>query len=647
MYRGNGNGNGGGIDFVFPISQELKDHGVNGFRVKNENAILTLQNGPKDEMVLFPFYHKNYARSIDKMRVGLESRHVDDRQIAFYCLKITELLLEYVLDSNTGKVTKRPKEELEAWKQTQLIINTINKLRKEYKDIPLSVWETERQKRYDTMRKTITDNTPDAWESIELVLTVHGIQHIRNITLPLIMIQINNPGDWKTFGMDMLKGFPNTTQRDKISNHSWVTHAAKDDPSELENIDLIREMKDSLFLIPDLAPIFMQPEAILVDALSTLIRLADGNGLLTHSGLHGDRGVLGKLMFTMIGSVVQTPPRFHRILSNLGPKIYFFTSNSKETTSQDILNDFDLDDFEIRKELVHDSVISYLTWLEVCPLLKTIDEYLKNVTGEEENEVIIADNNSDPDPGSKLQSKPLMVKQVIDWDKKQDERSALEMIANLAIFLSKIRGSAYAYQDKVMLHLSESKSKDNNRNDDNDNDSSTAYRYEYAHTKPIIEKPKRPATVLRNIAIAHAFELHGRNHITSEDLLIIVKVVLSSANRERIATIKSLLLAPGDISGLIENQLDTTRQVDMKHLVGTNYLISNTGISKSQLHRIVSELETLGLIDIYKAGSSHQNYIIFKKRFSWLYDIPFQDLLKKCYPSDSGSDSDATEGEQV
>jgi hypothetical protein len=350
----NGNGNGSGIDFVFPISQELKDQGIQSFRIKNQNAILTLDNGPQ---VLFPFYNKNYARSIEKLQVGLEARHVDNRMIAFYCLKITELLLEYVLDSKTGKVTKKPKEELEAWKQTQLIIDSIRALRKQYRDIPMGMWEMERQKRFDVMRNTIKEQTPDAWESIELVLTVHGIQHIRNITLPLIMIQINNPGDWKTFGMDMLRGFPNTTQRDKISNHSWVTHAASDDPAQLESIDLIREMKDSLFLIPDLAPIFMQPESILVDALSTLIRLADGSGLFTHSGLHGDRGVFGKLMFTIIGAVVQTPPHFHRILSSLGPKMYFFTSNSKETTKQDILDDFDLDDFEIRKELVHDAVV--------------------------------------------------------------------------------------------------------------------------------------------------------------------------------------------------------------------------------------------------------------------------------------------------
>lgn len=646
MFRGNSNGNGRGIDFIFPISPELRDQGINGFRIKDENAILTLHTGQKDQMILFPFYRKDYSRSIEKMRARLESRNVDDRLITFYCLKITELLLEYVLDSKTGKVTKRPKEELEVWKQTQLIIDSIRKLRKEYKDIPLGVWEMERQKRFDVMRNTIKEQTPDAWEGIELVLTVHGIQHIRNITLPLIMIQINNPGDWKTFAMDMLKGFPNTTQRDKISNHSWVTHAAKDDPSELENIDLIREMKDSLFLIPDLAPIFMQPEAILVDALSTLIRLADGNGLFTHSGLYGDRGILGKLMFTMIGAVVNTPPHFHRILASLGPKIYFFTSNSKETTQHDILDDFDLDDFETRKQLVHDSVISYLTWLEVCPSLKEIDEHHKNKTGEEENTIEGADTNLDTeDLEHEAKSRPRMVKRVIDWNKKQDKQNSKEMIANLAILLSKIRGSAYAYQSKVMIRLAESEPGSKNKNEDNrddDNDDSdvgSVYQYEYAHTNPIIEKPKRAATVLRNIAVAHGFELYGRDHITDEDLAILVKIVLSSANRERISVIKALLLAPKGISGLVPAELDTTRDVDIDRLVSTSYLVGKTGISKSQVHRIVTELEILGLVDIYKVGSSHQNHITFKDEFNWVYEDHFQILLKQCYPDPDKQDN--------
>ena len=304
-----GNGSAKGIDFTFPISQELKDQGIEGFRIKHQNAILTLagdpqnQKNPNSHMVLFPFYHNNYTRSIDKMRVGLEARQVNDQMITFYCLKITELILEYVLDDKTGKVTKRQgRENSSDWKETQTIITEIDNLRNRYKDISMLVWEMERKKRFADMRQTMRRDTPKGWEATELVLTVKGIQHIANIIYPLIVIMLSNPASYKTFGIDMVAGFPNTVKKDKISNHSWVTHVATDKPEELENIDLIREMKDSLMLIPELAPILMQREDILRDSLSTLTRLADGNGLITHSGMYGDRGVGGQLMFGLVGA---------------------------------------------------------------------------------------------------------------------------------------------------------------------------------------------------------------------------------------------------------------------------------------------------------------------------------------------------------
>ena len=79
-------------------------------------------------------------------------------------------------------------------------------------------------------------------------------------------------------------------------------------------------MKDHMFAVPELAPIFMQREDILVDTLSTLVRLADGEGFLGHSGLWGDRGIDGKLMFTMIGAIVDVAPNVYKILSALGSK---------------------------------------------------------------------------------------------------------------------------------------------------------------------------------------------------------------------------------------------------------------------------------------------------------------------------------------
>ena len=171
----------------------------------------------------------------------------------------------------------------------------------------------------------------------------------------------------------------------------------------------------------------------------------------------------------------------------------------------------------------------------------------------------------------------------------------------------------------------------------------SGYQYEYSHSEPSDENTERAMKVLRNTAAAHAFEICGRDHITIEDLPILLKIVLSSANKERVSVVKAMLVAK-NVSSIIASELDTTRDVDIIHMVHTGYLVTKTGISKSHLHRILKELSALGLIDIYKtmAGSSHENVMIFKNEFDFVYEDPFQSLLEQTY-HDSNTSADNEE----
>jgi hypothetical protein len=213
----------------------------------------------------------------------------------------------------------------------------------------------------------------------------------------------------------------------------------------------------------------------------------------------------------------------------------------------------------------------------------------------------------------------------------------MDMTANLALLLGKIRGSTYAYQDKVMTSLNDEEVEGST--------GGSGYQYEYSHSDSSDENTERAMHVLENTAVAHAFELCGRNYITTEDLPIILKIVLSSANKERIKVIKTMLDAK-NVSSIIANELDTTRDVDIEHLVHTSYLINKTGISKSPLHRTLKELSVLGLIDIYKTttGSSHENVMIFNKEFDFVYDDAFQELFDRTYRTE---DIDTEKGEQT
>ena len=352
---------------------------------------------------------------------------------------------------------------------------------------------------------------------------------------------------------------------------------------------------------------------------------------------------------------VQTPVALHKILASLGPKIYFFTSNVKNATKKELLEEMDKEDFGIRKQRVRQKVISYLCWLEVCPDMKDTDEHLKNLTGEDEDNEVFTNTNTntnsnnsnnsnnsgnDNDDDTAVTKKPRMIKRVIEWDKEKDESEAKNTIANLALLLGKIRGSTYAYQDKVMVSL------DDDEVEGSTNSGGSGYQYQYSHSESSDENTERAMNILRNTAVAHAFEICGRNYITSEDLPILLKIVLSSANKERVSVVKAMLKAK-NVSSIIAKELDTTRDVDISHMVHTGYLVAKTGISKSHLHRILKELSALDLIDIYKTitGSSHENVMVFKNDFDFVYEDAFQNLIEQTY-NDSDITSDVTSDTQ-
>lgn len=586
-----GKGSDKTMDVTFDIPQDLKDQGIEGFRIKDKNAILKLQNGP---MVLFPFYVEDLTRTIEKMRDKLAVYQVDNQQAEYYCIKITELLLDQLdvkINNNTKIVRINPDEE-RTRKEAQLIISNIEKLRKDYQDIPYEVWEQERKRRFDHLRTVVKDKVPKAWEAIELLLTVKGIRHIRDIDLPLIVIIVGNPGTWKTLATEMLRSWPDTYYKDKINPKSWITHAAKDDVTELENIDLVRLIKDKMFLIPELAPIIMQDETVLADTLSTLTRLADGQGLSTHSGLWGDRDVAGPVMFTMLGAVVRIPSHVYKVLSGLGPKIYFYNTEFKQATKQELIaQNTSEEDFSSKRKVIKQALFSYLQWLEVYPALI---------------ELTNATTGYDEDTGRNEETIKV-VSRVISWDKKKDDRNTIGTIADLALLLAKVRGDAYAYQSKVMTKF---------------HDKQSGYEYEYGHNETIEEEASRANQILYNVARAHAFEVCGRNYITDEDLIIPIKMALSAASRNRVSIMRAILKAK-DTSGVPYKVLDT------------NYLASTTGLTRLPIQRTIEELNALGLVDFNTdiESSNPETYIRLRPELGWIYEERFQKLLEKCYPT--------------
>ena len=78
---------------------------------------------------------------------------------------------------------------------------------KENKVLYIGEWQQLLIERYQTLKDTVFENMPVLWTSIELILSIKPILHIKDITLPLIMILLGAPSSTKTVGLTAITRF--------------------------------------------------------------------------------------------------------------------------------------------------------------------------------------------------------------------------------------------------------------------------------------------------------------------------------------------------------------------------------------------------------------------------------------------------------
>jgi hypothetical protein len=255
---------------------------------------------------------------------------------------------------------------------------------------------------------------------------------------------------------------------------------------QLQQQDLLPKIKNKLFLVPELAPLFTTKDDELGNTIGVITRIADGNGYWSDTGARGHRGYDGPLMFVWLGAAVDIPYKVHKMLSMLGPKLYFLRLPMSVEDEDSLLHSMQEEDFPIRIRKVKTALFDYLEYLESCP-----------------------DMIMDPENGIPK----------IEWNSAdQRQEQAQRYIIYLAELLAYLRGTVTTWKTEDTQGL------------------------DYAYASRNIENPKRAITQLHSLAKGHALS-QGRNHITiDDDLPLIVKVVLSgAASIERVKVLNALL----------------------------------------------------------------------------------------------------------
>ena len=139
------------------------------------------------------------------------------------------------------------------------------------------------------------------------------------------VLLLGPPSSLKTVTIDMLKKSKKPIYHTHhFSPRSLVSHISGLSEEELQKNDLLPKIKNKCLLKPELAPTFAAKDDDLLQFIGILASVLDGHGYGSDSGVHGHRGYDDPMMFTWIGAAVNIPFKVHRLLTTLGPKLYFF-----------------------------------------------------------------------------------------------------------------------------------------------------------------------------------------------------------------------------------------------------------------------------------------------------------------------------------
>lgn len=205
-------------------------------------------------------------------------------------------------------------------------------------DCSMEQWQTTLQTKYNRLRKVTEEKILGLWLPLEFALSVKSILNIKNITLPFIGIILGPPSSLKSVAVDMPKHARDTFPTDSFSPKAFVSHNSNMTEEQLQEMDMLPKIKNKLFLVSELAPLFTAKDEELANIFGIIMRVADGNGYWSDSGARGHRGYDGPLMFLWLGAAVDIPYKIHKMLSMLGPKLYFLRLPMSSEEEDDLLH---------------------------------------------------------------------------------------------------------------------------------------------------------------------------------------------------------------------------------------------------------------------------------------------------------------------
>ncbi|MFZ0328862.1 MAG: hypothetical protein WBP64_21150 [Nitrososphaeraceae archaeon] len=591
--------------YDFPVSDEIKALGFSRVYKKDKN--LVIYNSPA--LITTRYFSGDLQSTLHRLEKALidydkhNNNHFGNEKIERFLRWFAEL------DIKTDEAQEDAAKEIQRLDtiQKERILDEINQLKATHAGITGDEWKMGLVDRYEKLRQVVQDNIPDLWVGLEFELSCLRILNIHGCTLPIIAIILGRAAGGKTQVISLLRQWPYAYYTDTHSAKSWITHTTSvKEPEDLEKIDMLPRVKNKIFCTPEWAPIFTLREDDLKAALGIITRIADGQGLASNSGVYGRRAYEGTHMFAWIGAAVDVPYIVYKVLGTLGQKLYFFRLPFDDITTDNV-NEKLGSDFNTKFDSIQAALFDYLKWFEIGP-----DLMHDNRDGESDDSLFDQEKDLRFKPGvpcnqfkfhddddvirkevmkkkkQELESGKIRGARLLKmkWDREKDNSKGRQCISELAVLLSHLRCDVQTWREGSDIG--------------------------YAPSLP--EHPQRAAEILFNLAKGHAL-LYGRNYVTMEDIPIVVKTVLSTAQIDRVKIFSLLLANKG-------RSLYTSR------------ITLSLNISPQTARRKMTEFKAIGLVDEEDLGSNHELSIKLKPEFNWFLGEEFNQIREDFEPAD-------------
>lgn len=192
------------------------------------------------------------------------------------------------------------------------------------------------------VQRAVNKHYKNLLPGVNVCLAVFGAMSLKGRTKPLSVMFEAPSGAGKSAVVQM--AFPmgddlrlNVYRSDKFTPKSFVTHAANVKAEDLDKMDLLPKLEDKVLITKEMAPLFRGRVEELQDNFSILIAVLDGKGLLSDTGMRGQRGYDRSIIFNWLGCTTPLPASTHRLMSQLGTRLLFFELPAFEVTDEQLL----------------------------------------------------------------------------------------------------------------------------------------------------------------------------------------------------------------------------------------------------------------------------------------------------------------------